>query len=72
LSDIIKGLSFEPFDVRADFAGGTEVRPGDVLRLKSGEVYLVGGVNDLLGVCDDCVGFPREAVAEYARLIDCT
>ena len=31
------------------------VDPGTILELEGGEIYLVGDVNNLLGVCDDCM-----------------
>lgn len=44
------------------------VRPGAVLRIKSGELKLVGHVNANLGVCDDCVDFVYEDIVEVAYL----
>lgn len=48
-------------------------QPGDVLKLRSGQVVLVGDVNILLGVCDDCIDFDRGdivAVASIWEVID--
>lgn len=44
------------------------LRPGAILRLKSGELRLVGHVNVNLGVCDDCTDFEYEDIAEIAYL----
>lgn len=44
------------------------IRPGAILRLKSGELRLVGHVNANLGVCDDCVEFQYEDISEVAYL----
>lgn len=46
----------------------TTVRPGAILRLKSGELRLVGHVNANLGVCDDCTEFDYQDIAEVAYL----
>lgn len=48
------------------------VREGAVLKLKSGEIYLVGYCNEILGVCDDCRDFDYQAIAEIAYLWDAT
>lgn len=34
---------------------GHELKPGDIVTLRTGERLLVGNINDLGGVCDDCV-----------------
>lgn len=46
----------------------TTVRPGAILRLKSGELRLVGHVNANLGVCDDCTEFQYQDISEVAYL----
>lgn len=73
---VISNLSFEPFVFEAvseDCPTPTietqeRVRAGAVLRLKGGDVYLVGDCNELLGTCDDCCDFRHEAIAEIAYL----
>lgn len=59
---VMAGLEFQPYDWEM------EIKSGMVLKLKSGEIALVGDVNELLGVCDDCTGFFKEDIAEFAHL----
>ncbi len=42
--------------------------PGAVLKLRDGSTHLVGTVNQLLGVCDDCTEFHIEDIAKIAYL----
>lgn len=57
----------ETFD-KAMHAREVTVRPGAILRLKSGELRLVGHVNANLGVCDDCIEFQYQDISEVAYL----
>jgi hypothetical protein len=43
-------------------------QPGDVLKLRSGQVVLVGDVNTMLGVCDDCRDFGPEDIEAMASI----
>lgn len=45
-----------------------QIRVGAVLKLKNGTFELVGSVNRLLGVCDDCTNFNMKDIAEIAYL----
>lgn len=63
-----EGLSLE----WEDFDSQREIHAGDLLRLRSGEIVLVGNVNELLGVCDDCRDFGKddiEAIASIEQLL---
>lgn len=63
------GLVFVPFvPVEKGWpAGDDRIRAGAVLRV-GGEDYLVGDVNELLGVCDDCRDFRYEDIDAIAYL----
>jgi hypothetical protein len=53
------------------FTKDTQIKAGLLLKTRlGGEVYLVGNVNELLGVCDDCTAFAREHITEYADLVE--
>ena len=44
-------------------------RPGTVIVLANGEQYLIGDINMLGGVCDDCPAFSMAAIVEtYTRV----
>lgn len=45
-------------------------QPGDVLKLNSGQLVLVGDVNTLLGVCDDCRDFGPGDIEAMASIWD--
>jgi hypothetical protein len=62
--DLSEVLTFQPYDSRR------ELRPGDVLKLRSGEFKIVGDVNSLLGVCDDCKDFESYEIVAVASLLD--
>jgi len=37
-------------------------KPGTVIFMESGKIYLIGHINPLAGVCDDCVEFGRGSI----------
>lgn len=51
-----------------DFDSSRELQSGDVLRLRTGELVLVGDVNMMLGVCDDCRDFGKEDIRSIASI----
>lgn len=57
-----KSLDWEVFE------SSRELLAGDVLRLRTGEVVLVGDVNMLLGVCDDCRDFRKTDIESIASI----
>ena len=71
-------LTFKPFRARKErdalglerFTDETQdqVRAGSVIRLKNGSVQIVGDCNALFGVCDDCVEYGYEDIAEIAHI----
>ena len=41
-------------------------KPGTLIKMKGKKIYLIGDVNPLGGVCDDCMNFDRkDIVKEY-------
>jgi hypothetical protein len=44
------------------------LKPGDVLFMKDGKYLLVGDVNKVLGVCDDCTDYSMEDIKGIATL----
>jgi len=44
--------------------------PGVVIETEGGNRYLVGEINELGGVCDDCPAFPSKTIiTRYMKLI---
>ena len=52
----------------AHYAAQDSIKPGTVLQLKNGKYLLVGDVNPLLGVCDDCQECHYEDIEFIARI----
>lgn len=44
------------------------LKAGDVLLMKDGNYKLVGNVNTVLGVCDDCTDYEMKDIAKIATL----
>ena len=65
---IAKRVAFRPFIDDEDSRDALSF--GDVVRLKSGEVRLIGDVSEILGVCDNCRGFYSEDIAEIGSIFD--
>lgn len=64
---IKKKLKWTPYVyARYDFL------PGNVLKIKDGNIYLVGDVNRILGICDDYTwtvpDFEKKDILEIANL----
>lgn len=77
LKEIAKSLEFQPYHPKdhddADDAfleSRAEIGAGCVLKLKNGTLELVGTVNALLGVCDDCTRFEHKDIKAIAFLGD--
>lgn len=52
------------------FAGLGLVRPGVQIEMADGKQYLIGDINRLRGVCDDCTAFePEDIVVRYRVLV---
>lgn len=73
LKNIAKKLKFAKFPFKKDtlFGGKThaiDLKPGMVLKTKNGTLLLVGDVNRLMGVCDDCKDFDWDDIVEYADI----
>lgn len=45
-------------------------KPGIMIELEDGKQYLIGDINPLRGVCDDCVEFDKMAIVKRYREID--
>jgi hypothetical protein len=45
--------------------------PGTLIQMENGDIHLIGSINALSGVCDDCCEFEKDAIVKrYAILID--
>lgn len=71
----IKGLTFKKFRCKRKrdkvfgwLEAPDQIKPGDVLHMKDGEYLLVGDVNKVLGVCDDCTNYELKDIKEIATL----
>ena len=46
-------------------------KPGTLIELKDGTTHLIGSINTIRGVCDDCPAFDSDAiVTRYAIVFD--
>ncbi|MDQ3748009.1 MAG: hypothetical protein M3367_03175 [Acidobacteriota bacterium] len=52
------------------FEESIEIKSGHILRLKTGEIHLVGDVNEILGVCDDCTIFKKDDIEAIAHIYE--
>jgi hypothetical protein len=44
-------------------------KPGTLIYMEDGKTYLIGHINPLCGVCDDCVLFDRDSVVLGYKVI---
>lgn len=44
------------------------ITSGSILKLKDGSIKIVGDVNKILGVCDDCTDFGKDEITEIAHM----
>ena len=51
-----------------EYARGFPV--GSILKESDGSIYLVGDVNEILGVCDDCTACRPEEIVGIASITD--
>lgn len=42
-------------------------KPGIQIHVESGKDYLIGDINELCGICDDCTAFFGTKIVEYYR-----
>ena len=43
--------------------------PGVLIRMKDGEEYLIGHINKIRGVCDDCTEFGSDAIVAAYQFV---
>lgn len=68
-----KFLKFKDFEIKKEASYEQmykQIRSGAILQLKDGAYAIVGSVNCLLGVCDDCKHFGIEDISKIAYLSD--
>jgi hypothetical protein len=58
-------ITFEPY-VKRNGYDKTQINTGKFVKLKDGTVFLIGDVNEILGVCDDCKEFDEDEIAEVS------
>jgi hypothetical protein len=58
-------------DMKIEWIEGKPVQfePGMAVKA-NGATFLIGHVNCMLGVCDDCIDFTEEEITHYAQIID--
>lgn len=45
-------------------------KPGTLIKIKGAKkVYLIGDINPLRGVCDDCTEFKKETIVESYKIL---
>jgi hypothetical protein len=59
--NFINDLYFE------EYKPGISIESGDVLQMNDGRFPLVGDVNEVLGICDDCWDYRREDVYSITK-----
>lgn len=45
-------------------------KPGTIIKVKGGKNYLLGDINCIGGVCDDCVAFGKEMIVKRYMVLD--
>lgn len=58
-------MSWEEFDRRGLNNAGT------LVEIEDGEIsqYLIGDINNLRGVCDDCTAFPKKSIVTRYKIL---
>lgn len=51
------------------FSGRGLNMPGVLIRMKDGAEYLIGHINELRGVCDDCTEFGSDAIVAAYQVV---
>ncbi len=64
MENFLKSFTFKKYNKH------NEIKTGDILCLKNGKIYLVGDVNELLGVCDDCTEFSKNDIDSIAHIYE--
>ena len=44
-------------------------QPGTLIKMKNGDQYLIGDINELRGVCDDCTAFEKDNIVVGYKII---
>lgn len=42
---------------------------GTLIRMADGKEFLIGDINELGGVCDDCMGFDRKSIVAAYKIV---
>ena len=77
LSDLTVGLGvwieinlpFWDWKENDSFSGRGLNIPGVLIRMKDGEEYLIGHINEIRGVCDDCTEFGSDAIVAAYQFV---
>lgn len=59
---------YSNYDAESFVSYGLNI-PGTQIELENGDLYLIGDINDLGGVCDDCRVFERNAIVTRYRVV---
>jgi hypothetical protein len=46
---------------------GIKLESGDIIQTNDGKFLLIGDVNEVLGICDDCTEFSKEDIYRIAK-----
>lgn len=44
-------------------------KSGVLIEMEDGSQYLIGDINELCGVCDDCTAFDRESIVKKYKVV---
>ena len=44
-------------------------KPGTLIELKNGKQYLIGDINEYIGICDDCTAFDCDTIVKRYKII---
>jgi hypothetical protein len=67
--EFVEKLSFRDY-VKPPDRNYDTFSSGEVLKLNNGEIYLVGDINEVLGICDDCKTFTISDISARANIFD--
>jgi hypothetical protein len=58
-----------PYEEMDSFAKRELNKPGTLIRMQNGKVYLIGDINEIKGMCDDCTAFESESIVDAYKVV---
>ena len=63
---IYESSSFEELD---SFSKRELNKPGSLIKMEDGEYFLIGDINKLSGICDDCTEFSKNSIVVSYKVL---